>query len=186
MKKQRIQFAILGLLLVLPIFIRAQSGNVLSSKSFLISFYSKTPVEDINAESKVATSVLVKSTKTIVFQVNVRSFKFPLSLMEDHFNESYMESDKYPLAKFKGTILDSVNYSKDGVYPVRATGVLSMHGVDKPREIKGIITIKNGLIKLNSEFMVPCSDHKIEIPKIVFAKVAEVIRVTVEGFYDNH
>jgi len=163
----------------------AQSG-ALTSKNFTISFYSKTPVEDINAESKTASSVIIKNTKTIVFQVMVKSFKFPLSLMEDHFNESYMESDKYPVAKFKGVLLDSVNFSKDGVYPVRANGVLSMHGVDKPREIKGIITVKNGLIKLNSEFNVPCADHKIEIPKIVFAKVSEVIKVTVEGFYDNH
>jgi hypothetical protein len=106
--------------------------------------------------------------------------------MEDHFNESYMESDKYPTAKFKGVLLDSVNFSKDGVYPVRASGILNMHGVDKQREIKGIITIKNGLVKLNTEFMVPCVDHKIEIPKIVFAKVSEVIRVTVEGTYDIH
>jgi len=186
MKEPKILLSLLFILISLPFLSKAQSGNALTSKSFKISFYSKTPVEDINAESKVVSSVLIKNSKTIVFQVNVRSFKFPLSLMEDHFNESYMESEKYPIAKFKGTLLDSVDFSKDGVYPVRAQGVLTMHGVDKPREIKGFITIKNGLVKLNSEFNVPCADHKIEIPKIVFAKVSEVIRVTVEGFYDNH
>lgn len=105
--------------------------------------------------------------------------------MEEHFNESYLESDKYPMAKFKGTLLDSVNYAKDGEYPVRAQGILTMHGVDKPRTIKGVVKVKNGLVSLQSTFDVPCVDHKIEIPKIVFAKISEVIKVTVEGTYDN-
>ncbi len=164
----------------------SQNTNIFTSKKFNISFYSKTPVEDINAESKVVNAILIKNTKTLVFQVNIRSFKFPISLMEEHFNESYLESNKFPVAKFKGVILDSVNYTKDGTYPIKVQGVLTMHGVDKPRIIQGMIKIKNGQIGLESAFDVACVDHKIEIPRLLFAKISEIIKVTVEGNFDNN
>lgn len=183
MKTKIISFYLFLFLGASTFILHAQNANVFTSKNFKISFYSKTPVEDINAESKVVTCILIKNTKTLLFQVPIRTFKFPISMMEEHFNESYLESDKFPTAKFKGTLLDSVNYALDGNYPVRVQGVLSMHGVDKPRTIKGIIHINKGIVSLESAFNVACVDHKVEIPKIVFAKISEVIQVTVEGSF---
>ena len=101
--------------------------------------------------------------------------------MQEHFNENYMESEKYPLAKFKGVIEPKIDFTKDGEYSVMAKGILNVHGVDQPRTINGKIVIKNGVVNLNSNFNVACDAHKIKIPKLVFTKIAEIIQVKVQG-----
>ena len=107
-------------------------------------------------------------------------FKFKKPLMEEHFNENYMESDKYKTAHFKGQIVGDVDYLKDGEYQVKAKGILNIHGVDKERELSGIITIKNGAIELNSSFEVNLKDHNIKIPKMVIKNIAETVLVKIQ------
>ena len=149
-----------------------------------VSFFSSTPMEDISANNKKVTSIINSTTNDIAFQMQIIQFKFPNSLMEEHFNENYMETSVYPKASFQGKINETIDYSKDGIYNVTATGKLTIHGVTNQRTIEGKITITNGKIKLNSSFEVALVDYKIEVPTIVFSKIAEKIKVTLEANYE--
>lgn len=157
------------------------SGQNYGSKNVKLAMFSSTPVEDIRSVSTKGTAVLLTKTREIVVQVLVRTFEFDRKLMQEHFNENYMESDRYPLAKFKGTIDQVIDFSKDGIYPVTVNGTLSVHGVDKKRVIPGKIMVRNAEIQLLTEFKVPCTDHNIKIPSLIITKVAEVIDIKVEG-----
>lgn len=152
-----------------------------------ISFYSSTPVENIAAVNNEVGSVLDSKTGDLVFQLAIKSFKFEKALMEEHFNENYMESDKYPKSDFKGKIADlsKVNFAKDGKYDVLATGKLTMHGVTKDVSIPGTITVKGNQATLNSKFKVKPADYKIKIPAMVEAKIAKEIEVTVNSILDK-
>jgi len=154
-----------------------------TSKEIKVNIFSSTPLEDIKAQAINAVSVIIPKSKQIVFQIPIKSLVFSRSLMQEHFNESYMESDKFPTASFKGNILDNIDFSKDGIYNVNVKGILNMHGVSKERIIKGVITITNSKLSINSNFNVACADHEIKIPSVVFKKIAEVISVTVSGNY---
>lgn len=162
-------------------FVLQGSAQTLIGKSIKVNLFSSTPVEDIKASSTMGTAVLVTQTQELAVQVPMKSLVFDKKLMQEHFNENYMESDKYPLAKFKGTIEPKIDWTKDGDYTVTAKGILSVHGVDQPRSINGKISIKNGLVNLDSSFEVTCVAHQIKIPRLVFAKIAEVIQLKVSG-----
>jgi polyisoprenoid-binding protein YceI len=157
------------------------SQEVCKSSSCEISFFSETPMENIDAVNKDGKAILNTKTNELVFVVTIIGFKFKKPLMEEHFNENYMESDKYKTAHFKGQIIGDVDYLKNGEYKVKAKGVLNIHGVDKEREISGVITVKNGAIELNSSFDVNLKDHKIKIPKMVIKNIAETVKVTIQA-----
>ncbi|WP_448701610.1 YceI family protein [Mucilaginibacter sp. AW1-3] len=171
------------LLAGLSIFNQAGQGTYVC-KNAQITLFSKAPIEDIEARSEKGTSVYNSATGDIAFNLPISSFKFQKSLMEEHFNENYMESDKYPNATFKGKVSGTVDVTKDGSYPANAVGVLTVHGVAQNRTITGTITVKGGVVSLSSEFMVKCVDHKITIPTIVFHNIAETIKITVSATYD--
>jgi len=162
-------------------FVLQGSAQTLIGKNIKVNLFSSTPVEDIKASSTTGSAVLVTQTQELAVQVSIKSLTFDKKLMQEHFNENYMESDKYPLAKFKGTITPKIDWTKDGEYPVSAKGTLSVHGVDQPRSINGKITIKNGIISIESNFEVACATHQIKIPRLVFTKIAEVIQLKVSG-----
>ena len=103
--------------------------------------------------------------------------------MEEHFNENYMESDKFKTAIFKGKIEGDVDYTKDGEYPVEAKGSLNIHGVEKERTINAVINVANGKITVASEFEIELKDHKIKIPKLVVKNIAETVKVTVNMLF---
>lgn len=171
----------LSLLLMVSPFVIAQTN--FTSKEITVNIFSSTPLEDIKAQAKNGVSVIIPNTKQVVFQIPIKGFTFSRSLMQEHFNESYMESDKYPTATFKGNIVEDIDFEKDGAYNVNVKGALNMHGITKDRIIKGVIMVKNGQVKLKSTFNVACADHDIKIPSLVFKKIAEVISVTVSGNY---
>jgi polyisoprenoid-binding protein YceI len=100
--------------------------------------------------------------------------------MEEHFNEKYMESEKYPNSIFSGKINETIDYTKDGSYDVTVTGKLNIHGVEQLRTFKGKVMVKDQSIQLISDFKVKLADHNIDIPKLVVAKIAEVIDVHVD------
>ena len=155
-------------------------------KNATVSIYSKAPIEDIEAKTDKGTSVFNAATGEFAFSVPIRSLKFDKALMQEHFNENYMESDKYPQASFKGKLAQTPDVTKDGVYPVMANGVLEVHGVKQSRTIPGKLTVSGGVISLSSEFMVACKDHKIEIPTLVFHNIAETIKVQVNASYSPY
>lgn len=142
-----------------------------------ISFFSKTPLENIDAVSKSVNSIINAATNEIAVQMRITSFVFPNKLMQEHFNENYLESEKFPMASFKGKIKEAVDLKKAGTYPVTASGTASIHGVTKPIELKGTIVSDGNQLQLSSQFDIRLQDYQIDIPKIVFAKIAEVIEV---------
>jgi polyisoprenoid-binding protein YceI len=163
-----------------------QAGQTLyACKNATISLFSTAPIEDISATTSAGVSVFNAATGDLVFSVNINTFKFPKSLMQEHFNSDYMESDKYPKASFKGKIQEHIDVTKDGNYPVIAVGELEVHGVKQNRTIPGHIVVSNGTITITSEFMVKCADHHIEIPKLVFHNIAESIKMNVSATYNK-
>src|ERR1700759_3968592 len=173
-------------LILLAVFSINKAGQELyACKNATITLFSSAPIEDISATSNTGNAVFNATTGDLVFSMNIASFKFPKSLMQEHFNCDYMESDKYPKATFRGKISEHIDATKNGTYPVTAVGELEVHGVKQNRSIPGKITVNNGVITMNSEFMVKCADHHIDIPKIVFHNIAESIKLTVAATFSK-
>jgi polyisoprenoid-binding protein YceI len=101
--------------------------------------------------------------------------------MQEHFNENYMESDKYPYCKFKGKIVEKVDYTKDGVTKITMDGTFEVHGVAKPRKIEGTLTVKGEEVTVDTKFNVAMKDHDIKIPEAVGNKFTENMEVTVKA-----
>ncbi len=157
------------------------------TKNGNISFFSKTSLEDIKADNNQVMSVLNAGTGELQFSVLIKSFHFPKALMEEHFNENYMESAKYPKSTFKGTVADisKVNFVVDGTYPVTVSGELTIHGVTKKVTTNGKFVVKGGKITGNAVFSVALADYKIEVPKLVENNIAKNIEITVNCLYDQ-
>jgi hypothetical protein len=155
------------------------------TKTGAVSFFSNTPMEDIEAHNTKATSVLDAKKGKKEFSILMKAFEFKKALMEEHFNENYVESGKYPKAMFSGQItnLKDVNFQKDGTYKVNVKGNLTLHGVTKEIEAPGVISVQNGAVKGVSTFSVSPEDFKIEIPKLVKDKIAKQIKITVNTDY---
>ena len=148
-----------------------------------IHFFSSTPLENIEAKSVGANSIINTTTDSIIFSVPITTFKFPNSLMEEHFNENYLESDKYPKATLRGKINEKLDFKKDGINKVTTNCNVTIHGVTKQYAIPGTLTIKGDEIHLVSKFDVKLADHKIDVPKLVMQKISESIAVDVDFLY---
>lgn len=150
-----------------------------------IRFYSHTPVEDIEAVNNYVGSILNKATGEIVFTLKMTDFNFEKRLMQRHFNDSYVESDKYPTSTFKGFITnnDKVDYSTADSYSVVVEGDLTIHGVTNSISTPGTIEVTEEGIKGAAKFIVKPADYDIKIPKIVRRKIAEEMEITVKIHY---
>lgn len=165
-------------------FIRNSSAqNVYSASEGEVSFFSETPLENIEAHNKNVNSFIDVSHKQIAFVIPIRKFDFEKDLMEEHFNEKYLESDKYPHASFRGNITEDIDFSKEGKYKVTAIGKITIHGVERKQTYTGELVVKKGEIFLTSEFSVRPKDHNIIIPKIIYSNIAEVIAVKLKVKY---
>ena len=148
-----------------------------------VTFFSATSVENIEGINNETACVLDAKTGELNFIVPIKSFKFEKALMEEHFNENYLESDKFPKAEFRGKVNDagSVAFSKDGSYPVQVSGKLTIHGITRDATIPGRIIVKDGSPVADAKFTVKCGDYGIKIPSVVESKIAEEIKVTVNA-----
>ena len=156
--------------------------NIFNISKGTITFTSDAPLELITASSSELKGIIETEKKQFAFSVKVRSFKgFNSGFQKEHFNENYLESDKYPDATFSGKIIEDVDFTKNNIISVRAKGKLVVHGVAKERIIKGDMTIKNGAIFIKSNFTVLLADHNIPIPKVVHEKLASEIKVEVNS-----
>lgn len=162
------------------------TAQVFLSTGGKCSFFSSTPVENIDAHSESLNSVLNTKNNEIQFKVPLTSFHFKKALMQEHFNEKYVESAKYPFAIFKGKINETIDYTKDGSYSITATGIFNMHNADKAHTEKGKLMIKNGVITIEGNFKVYLKDHNIEVPNIVVANISEVIDVNFTSIYSPY
>ena len=150
-----------------------------------ISFNASAPSspEKIEAVNNEVATVLDEQKGDIVFQVLIKSFKFERELMQEHFNENYMESDKFPKSDFKGSItnISDINFTKDGTYNAKVSGKLTMHGVSNDVTVPGTITVQGATATLKAKFSVKLKDYKIDIPSLVADKINKEATITLES-----
>lgn len=137
--------------------------------------------EKIEGINRSVTCVVDSKTGNMQFAVLMKGFEFERALMEEHFNENYVESDKFPKAEFKGAIAgnEKVNYDKEGTYTVKVKGKLTMHGETKDVETDAKLTVQGGKINASAEFIVPLADYKVSIPGLVADKVSKTAKISV-------
>lgn len=152
------------------------------TKTGKIEFYSKAPLEDIEARNKTVAAILDTKSGALQFSVLMKGFEFEKALMQEHFNENYVESGKFPKAEFRGGVVNNgaINYTRDGAYPATVKGKLTLHGVTRDVETAGTITVAGGKIDAHSVFTVLLSDHQISIPAVVKDKISNSIRIAVD------
>lgn len=155
------------------------------TKNGFAKFFSTAPLEDIEAENNNVQSIIDFEEKNVVINIPIKSFDFKKSLMQEHFNENYLESDKFPRATFKGKFSSSedIEVGKSGVHNVTVTGDLTIHGVTKPMSIKGTIEFDKKGVVAKTKFDIQVADFDIEIPKLLFRNIAEKVEVTIEINY---
>ena len=145
-----------------------------------VSINASTPLEDIYALNNSANAILDPATGKFAVVMLIKEFEFDRKLMQEHFNENYMESDKFPKATFAGIL---VEFNQDTVGQVntkyKLEGNLSIHGVTRPLNTIVQISGNGRLIKLESDFMVRSEDHGITVPQLVFKKIATEVQVKV-------
>ncbi len=147
-----------------------------------VSFTSDAPMELIKARSDGLAGILNLDDGSFAFAINVESFEgFNSNLQRVHFNENYMETDKYPKAKFNGRIKEDVDLKRDGEYRVTASGQLLIHGIKEKRDIPVQLTKSGQSIRFEAEFDILLAEHEIKIPSVVNKKIAEVVYVQISG-----
>lgn len=152
-----------------------------------VYFYGSTPLESIEAYNHAVAAALDLSRGELIFQVPIRSFIFEKALMQEHFNENYMESDRFPRAEFKGKLTGSAkDYTKPGEYPVVVEGTMTIHGVRRSVKIPGTLKVEGDKIQALAEFELVPGDYGITIPKLVENKIARVIEVKVNTTLEKH
>ena len=150
------------------------------TKSGFIGFYSKTDFEDIQAENNQAYAMLDPGNNRIAFAVLMKGFIFPKELMQEHFNENYIESDKYPKATFTGHCSGEMDLTREGIYQVVVKGEINLHGITQPVETTAQIEVRNDRILGTSAFKLKPEDFQIQIPGVVRDKIAREINVRVQ------
>jgi hypothetical protein len=151
------------------------------TKTGQVSFFSATPIEDIEAKTQQVAAVLDFSTGQLAFSLPVKSFVFKRTLMQEHFNENYMESDKFPKATFAGKFVgfDAATLNTAGPHPVQVEGDLTLHGVTHHVQVPGSVELKGGQLLASATFPVASADYNIEIPLLVRNNIAKTVSVRV-------
>lgn len=172
---------------ILFILIGLASGFGLQAQKFTseksaVSFFSHASIEDIAAKTTKATSIFNATTSEIVFVIPVKEFEFEKALMKQHFNEKYMETEKYPKSTFQGK-LTGYQQSGNGEQEAHAIGKLTIHGVTKEVDLIGTMQNVEGKIVMKSKFMIKLEDYKIKIPTLLWKNIAEQVEVTIEFTY---
>ena len=162
--------------------INLMGQNKYFTRSGHIWFFSSAPLEDIEAHNKQVNAAINIETGDILYQVLIKSFEFEKALMQEHFNENYMESDIYPKAVFKGKItnLADIDFATDGVKEVNVSGSLTIHGVTKDISEKGSIVVNGDELHSKAKFSIRLEDYNIERPNAVVKKIAEEVDINVD------
>ena len=164
--------------ILLFLFLPLIGRDIYLTRSGEVSFFSSTPIYDIQAVNNQMTCVLDMNTGNVSFRIPILGFNFPNGLMQEHFNENYMESDIYPNASFKGKINEwSELKLSEKPQEVILNGTMTIHGVSNTVSEKGIIFKKNKDVIGESKFQIKVADYNIEIPKLVREKIAKVVDV---------
>ncbi|TAE60649.1 MAG: YceI family protein [Bacteroidetes bacterium] len=168
----------------LPFSLAAQS--VFTCDQGQLTLISEAPLETIRATSTQVKGLIDPVKRSFAFSVNIVTFQgFNSPLQREHFNENYLESDKYPKATFNGKIIETVDLTQNGVYIVRAKGMMNIHGVEMERIIKAEVEVKGGQMTVKADFTVLLTEHNITIPKIVKQKISEEVKVSINAVFSK-
>jgi len=161
--------------------VHADAQDRYFTKTGTIRFFSKTDLENIEANNNIVTAAIDIKSGALQFSVPMKAFEFKKALMQEHFNENYVESDKYPNGTFKGRITNNkdINYKTPGTYNANVEGDLTIHGVTNKISSKGQITVTAQLLEANTSFNIAPADYKISIPALVADKISKTVQVTV-------
>ena len=158
------------------------TGQLYLGEGQSVYFRSDAPLELIEARSTDLRCALRNNNREFAFRVGVKSFRgFNSELQKEHFNENYLESNQYPDATFQGRIIEKIDLSQPGEHQVRAKGTLTVRGQQQERIIRATVKNAGNKLVIRSTFSVPLADHGIEIPRIVYQKIAEEILVSIEA-----
>ena len=163
------------------------SGQKFATKNGHIKFFSETPLEKIEAHNQQVNAAYDQQSGFFVFKVLMKSFEFEKALMQEHFNENYVESNKFPNATFLGKVMNysEMNFSKDGIYKVDIDGKLTLHGVTKSVQEEGTFEIKQGKLLGKAKFNILLSDFQVSIPGTVANNISNAVEITVEIVLDK-
>jgi polyisoprenoid-binding protein YceI len=175
---------VLGVLIGIATGVLWGQGKYLTN-SGVISFFSHTAIEDIKAENLDVASIIDASTGEVAIIVKMTDFQFVKKMMQEHFNENYVESEIFPKAIFSGSILNNsqVDYSAGGEYKVQIEGEMTIHGVTRKVSADGTIAVISDGIVGRAKFMLNPEDYDIKIPKVVRKNIANQLEITVALSY---
>jgi polyisoprenoid-binding protein YceI len=171
----------LVVILILLASVNGMSQKYSIEKSRVV-FFSEAAIENIEATNTKSVSIFNVTTGEIVFSIPIPEFEFEKSLMKEHFNETYLESEKYPKALFQGK-LSGYNSQSSAVQSVNGIGKLTIHGVTREVEIPGSVETIDGKLIAKSRFMIHLKDYNVKVPKLLWQNIAEDVEVTVEFTY---
>lgn len=154
-------------------------SQLYSTRNGFIGFCSKTPLEDIRAENNQVYAIIDAGKKNMAFSLLLKGFIFSKELMQEHFNENYVESDKYPKANFSGAYTGDIPLDKDGTYKVMVKGNLTLHNVTKAIETPATIEVKSGHLLGKADLKLKPEDFNITIPSLVRDKIDKEMAVKV-------
>ena len=177
---------VVALLFLLGMFAPIFAQDKLITKTGHIWFYSHAPLEDIEAHSRQAAAIIITAKGTIAVMIPIMSFEFKKTLMQEHFNENYMESAKYPKATFTGSInnLSEINSKKNGIYKTVVEGDLTIRNVTKHIKAEGTVEVKDGKCNVKSKFNILLKDYNISVESRFSKNIATIIEVNVDlNFY---
>lgn len=159
------------------------------TKNGYLSFLSETLIENVFAETKEATGFLDIKTGDVLFSVNITAFQFKIKLMQEHFNENYMESEKFPKAVFSGKLENFSTFDMNSKQPQKFTvkGKMNIHGTDREISAEVVLLVNTpGKISASSSFIVKPDDYQIKIPSAMGLKIAKEVTVTVKTDFEPY
>jgi polyisoprenoid-binding protein YceI len=168
-------------LLILSAQFTVAQGKYLTNNG-VISFYSHTVIEDITATNEKVAAVIDSENGQVAIIVVMNEFQFEKRLMQEHFNENYVESEKFPKATFSGQISNNaeVQYQTPGEYQVEVAGEMTIHGITREISSTGTIEVNQNTITARTKFMLNPEDYEIKIPKVVRNNIAERMEISAE------
>ena len=152
------------------------------TKNEAINFFSKAPIEDITADNNQVLSIIDATSGKMAISILIKSFMFKKALMQEHFNENYLESDTFPKATFQGIILN-FDTLKDAETKLKVKGILTIHGISKEKTIEANFKRTKAAIIVDGDFIVALDEFNVEIPSVVEKNIAKQIKVS---FNFNH
>ena len=170
---------LVSLIFVLGVLNFNAQGQKYSTEKTFVSFFSDAAIEDITAENTKAVGAFNAATGDIAFSVPIKEYEFVKSLMKEHFNEKYMDTEKFPKSTFQGRVT-GYDPNATGAQTVSSKGKLTIHGQTQEVEIPGTIEKQGDKLIMKSKFIVKLEDYKIAIPQLLWQNIAEQVEVTVD------